>query len=371
MDTLETAVGAAAGGDSFREVDPRTMALSDEEATRVVQFCLAGDGWGVAVSDQDSRVLKVVLSRSASETTAYQFEGATFEAALAAAVDAGVLKSSSVEKQVAFISQASSTASDQPMSVQSALFAKITAGISALVHETQRERGVSALYAASKGQVFGSELTDQWVRTDRRSRELFTLRRKHAEQLPAGVARDLKVADRLLAQVVASRGRVKSLGAASTELIEVYSKLNGEILAIIDDLSRLVANPLQRPSALAWMALLYAKEKTGIERAQLASAFARDQFIADQRQSLPALIAGRECYLHLFGAAAPPNVVKQLRQRLATDVTDDVARMERIALSHHEGRFGVDAASWFSAMTRLMDGMAQAEGALRLGFLRA
>jgi hypothetical protein len=345
------------------------MALSDEEATRVVQFCLAGDGWGVAVSEQDTRVLKMVLSRSVSETTAYRFEGATFEAALDEAVAAGVLKASSVEKQIAFIGNAGTT-SAPPTSVESALFAAITAGISALVHETQRERGVSALYAASGGQVFGDELVEQWARTDRRSSELFALRRKHGDRLPAGVSRDLKIADRLLAQVVASRGRVKSLGTVPAELIESYSKLNGEILAIIDDLSRLVANPLQRPAALAWMALLYAKEKTGIERAQLASAFARDEFLAGQHQSLPGLIAGRECYLHLFRAAAPPNVVKQLRQRLPRDVTDDVARMEQIALGRQNGHFGIDAASWFDAMTRLMDTMAQVEGALRLGFLR-
>ena len=143
------------------------------------------------------------------------------------------------------------------------------------------------------------------------------------------------------------------------------------MLQVIDDLSMRVANPLQRPTALAWMSLLHAKEKTGIERAQLASAFARDRFLAGQHLAVSALIAGRKCYLHLFAAAAPGHAGRHLREKLSPDVIDQVERMEKIALSRASGRFGVDAAEWFAAVSRLVERLAHVEAALRIDLARA
>ena len=81
--------------------------------------------------------------------------------------------------------------------------------------------------------------------------------------------------------------------------------MNREFLRVIDGLLATIINPVQRPTGFAWVALLYAKEKTGIERAQLVSAFEHDRYFDGQYQALLGLISARESYLHLFTAAAP------------------------------------------------------------------
>src|SRR5438552_5129280 len=123
------------------------MALGIDEATRIVRFCLAGDGWGTATHEEESCILSVVVNRVA-RAQPFRFAGETFEEAFKLAVDAGVLKTSSVERQIEFLRRTLEPRSGPPMrealpTVGQVEFPAATALVSALVHETQRERGLS------------------------------------------------------------------------------------------------------------------------------------------------------------------------------------------------------------------------------------
>ena len=351
------------------------MALGREDATRIVRFCLAGEGWGSAVREEDVCTLKLVLTGGEHAET-HRFEGPTFEAAFRDACSAGVLKRSCVDKQIAFLARTTAPGAAVPFNdvggasgtvVPGGLFSAIAGLVSTIVHETQRERGISSLYAASGGRLFARELTSQWRATDRRRRELVAFRepRKGAPAVPARVAGRLEDASQLLDVVMATRDGVEGLRTIPVEIIETYSRMNGELLRIVDDVAGMVAEPEHRPAVLAWTALLYAKEKTGIERAQLVSAFERDRYFDGQYQAVLGLIAARQSYLHLFAIAAPPPFGKITRERLAGEAAEDVERMERTALLRREGGFGVDPLAWFAAMTRQMDLLSEAEAKVR------
>ncbi len=114
------------------------------------------------------------------------------------------------------------------------------------------------------------------------------------------------------------------------------------------------------------MALLYAKEKTGIERAQLVSAFERDRFAEGQYQAVLGVIAARQSYLHLFAAAAPPTASELLRTRMESDIAETVDRMERVALEHRRGGFGIDPTAWFAAISRQIELYGDVESAVRV-----
>jgi len=148
------------------------------------------------------------------------------------------------------------------------------------------------------------------------------------------------------------------------ELIDAYSRVNREFLQVIDALLPLVADPAHRPTALAWIALLNAKEKTGIERAQLVSAFQRDRYVDGQYQALLGLIAARDSYLHLFSDAAPASARELLHEQLASEVASTVHRMEQIALDRRRGGFGVDPTDWFAAISAQIDRLGALESAV-------
>ena len=350
------------------------MALGLDETTRIVRFCLAGDGWGTASYEGEGRVLSLVVNGVAQAET-FRFEAGTFEEALRLAVDAGVLKAASVEKQIAFLRQTSpgdagSRSGTTPRPLPDAAggplpFPEATAILSALVHETQRERGISSLYAASGGRLFGDQLVAQWRVTERRRLAWLAFQGRFADRLPPAAAAQLARAQDLLGQVVAARGRIEKLEVPAPELIESYSRTNRELLRVIDRLLVTVVDPLQRPTALAWLALLYAKENTGVERAELVSAFERDRYVDGQYQSLLGLIAARESYLHLFAAAAPLTAGDLMHESLESKTTGTVQRMERIALAHRRGGFGVDPTDWFDAISDQIDLLGDVESAVR------
>jgi hypothetical protein len=59
-----------------------------------------------------------------------------------------------------------------------------------------------------------------------------------------------------------------------------------------------------------------------------------------------------------------------MRARLASEVGPAVEQMERIALSHREGGFGVDAAAWFTTISRHIDLLADVEATVRVSLTR-
>jgi hypothetical protein len=355
------------------------MALGVDEATRIVRFCLAGDGWGNAAYQGELRVIELLVN-GALQAAPFRFEAETFEAALQLAVEAGVLKSEIVAKQIAFIRQTSAKesggrprgAGPPKESADAAAtrsgpvpFSEVTGILSALIHETQRERGISSLYAASGGRLFGEQLVGQWRVTERRRLALSAFQERFGDRLPPSAAAQLGRAQALLREAAAARVKIEKLQIAPVDLIDAYSRLNRELLRVIDALLVTVVDAAQRPTALAWIALLNAKEKTGVERAQLVSAFERDRYFDGQYQSLLGLIASRESYLHLFAAAAPLTAGDLMHEKLESKTADAVQKMERIALDHRRGGFGVDPTDWFEAISDQIDFFGDVEAAVR------
>lgn len=338
------------------------MALTVDEATRIVQFCLAGDGWGKASAEGDALAIHLMVN-GAERAQPYEFRADSFEAALQAAVEAGVLKAAAVDKQIAFLRRTASRSGRGPG--EAPRFHEATAVVSALIHETQRERGVSSLYAASGGRLFPRELALQWRNTDRRQAELAAFRERCEGQLPGAAAGRLTAAGEALAEVTVARAAVQSLKLRPADLIAAYTRVNREYLQAIDALLPTVTDPGQRATALAWIALLNAKEKTGIERAQLVAAFERDRYADGQYQAVLGLIAARDSYLHLFSDAAPAPARELLQEQLASEVAGAVRRMEEVALARRRGGFGVDPTDWFTAISAQIDRLAALEAAVR------
>jgi methyl-accepting chemotaxis protein len=333
------------------------------------------------VHEDELCVLKI--GRTAQrETEVRRFADRTFEAALRQAAAAGTLKSDSLEKQIAFLARSlpdrCSDAEDGGLVEAPAasrflaetLFPATTSVISALVHETQRERGTSSLYASSAGQLFASELRGQWRTTDDRRADLVLFRQRHGSRLPPQQMLHLDRAERLIGDLIEGRGKVESLEMTPAQIIDSYSAANRELLSVIDGLAAATVETALRPTALAWMALLYAKEKTGIERAQLASAFTRDRYTDGQHAMVSALIASSDSYLHLFSAAAPISVGELLRQSLKSEAVGAVTEMERVALGRSEGGFGIDPTAWFANVSRKMDLLGDVESAVRASLTR-
>jgi hypothetical protein len=338
------------------------MPLAQADALRILRFCLAADDSGSATIGADGACLvTVALCRSSYEVRT--FEGATFEESLRRAGSAGVLKMACVDKQIAFLARrdpgddargTTPTPTLAPVDDAEFPFLSITDAVHGLLHETQRERGLSTLFAASSGRLPGPELARQRSRVDTQ-RAVLTRVLRDSPDAPPSVRHRVERASTLLNQLGQTRAGVEDLVVTAAQLIAYYSSINAELLAALDAFVVTGVSGARRSSALACVALLYAKEKTGVERAQLTDAFLEDRFSEGQRLSVAALIAAQASYLHIFSAAAPRAAEQLLRRTLASPEASEVQRMESVVYGADETGFGVDASTWFAMISRKID----------------
>jgi hypothetical protein len=345
------------------------MPLNQADAVRILRFCLAADDSGTATQRDDGAcVVTIALCRSSYEVRT--FEGATFEESLRAAGGAGALKTACVDKQIAFVARRdpgdepsprtptprtlASAANDTARTDADPPFLSLASAVGALLHETQRERGVSTLFLASRGRLLAAELALQRARVDEQRAALAALAAARPEA-PASVWHRLDRAQTLLAQLGTARAGVDDRVVTVPQIIASFSAINVELLAALDAFMVTGLGGPARAGALACVALLYAKEKTGIERAQLADVFLEDRFSEGQRLSIAAAIAAQASYLHIFSAAAPRAADQLLRRTLASPEAAEVERMESVVYAAGEAGFGIDAHAWFAAITRKID----------------
>jgi hypothetical protein len=341
------------------------MPLAQVDAVRILRFCLAADDSGSATVGADGECrITVALCRSSYEVRT--FDGATFEEALRRASSAGVLKTACVDKQIAFLArrdpgeieakEPTPTPTPDVTSPSDAEFPflAVTDAVHALLHETQRERGLSTMFVGSRGRLPGAELQRQRSRVDTQRAVLARVVRD-ATDTPPSVRHRLDRANTLLGQLAATRAGIDDLVVTAAQEIGFYSNVNAELLAALDAFVVTGVSGPRRSGALACVALLYAKEKAGVERAQLTDAFLEDRFSEGQRLSVAGVIAAQASYLHIFSAAAPRAADQLLRRTLASPEASEVQRMESVVYGTDETGFGVDASTWFAMISKKID----------------
>jgi len=350
------------------------MPLTRQDALRLLHFCLGPDDSGsVELADDGAALVTVALAESPAGVPGVRtFEAATFDTALRQAADAGMLKAACVEKQIAFLSKEKDAGADRrgapepPVPLRPPprdLFPRLVSAMAGLLHELQVERGMSAICAASSGRHFRRELARQRERVDGRRERLVLLRRELAEPLGGTLVRRFEQVDIRLRGVVKARAALDAGQTSAAEIVATYSAANLELLGIADGALVAFAPGPQHPSALASVVLLYAKEKTGIERARVGAAFAARSFSDDDRQTLAALLSARRSYLHIFAATAPRAAEELLERSLDSTVEADLARAEELILAGREDETDLDARGWFNLTSRKIEQLAEVSAA--------
>ena len=230
-----------------------------------------------------------------------------------------------------------------------------------LLHATQRERGATAVFLASGGTKFATQMTEQRRATNVARSAFESFLESSGDELPAEVLEPLEPALSSLAELEAHRASANELRSETAETISYYTSMNGNLLDSIASVATATSNADLQREATAYLAFLDAKERTGIERAQLASVFGTDEFAPGQLATVVTLIAARESYLDVFQSLADPEVVAFFRQTESDPVVAETAALEAIAVDNGVGGFGVDSAVWFETISARIDLLKEVE----------
>ncbi|GEM_PF-1487657 len=230
-----------------------------------------------------------------------------------------------------------------------------------LLHETQKERGATAVFMSSQGERFGSETSAQQRTTDGPRRELLAYVEDHRSELPDEVSRALQPALAEVARLDATRRDVSGLARPTREVIGYFTNMNGLLLQSIASIGSASSDADLRGMLFAYLSFLNAKENAGIERAQLANVFGEDQFAEGQFALVVSLIANQKSFLSLFEQSATPETLVLYNELQGDPLVSAVAAMENTAVSNGCCEFGIDSAEWFTTMTARINLLKQIE----------
>ncbi|MEP1870654.1 MAG: nitrate- and nitrite sensing domain-containing protein, partial [Paraglaciecola sp.] len=239
--------------------------------------------------------------------------------------------------------------------------AELTSFTSQLVHELQKERGMSAGYIGSNGSSFNSQLQKQRKLTDD-SLQAFT-NFYQADNYHTATNLTINQLVTNLNQLSNIRGKISSLDISLSDALSFYTSNNKLIL----DLNGMLAAELEETKSaerfLTLYNLAYAKEQAGIERAVLSSVFSQDSFTSQLFLRFAELVSKQDVYIQSAYAVSTANFKSEIDTFVNAKASKDVEHYRDIA-RNSQNNFNVDAKEWFEVATKRLNNLRNSEQVL-------
>jgi len=242
--------------------------------------------------------------------------------------------------------------------------------ISAMVHNTQKERGASAGFVGSNGKKFIDTMPSIRKDTDATREEMESFYRSMDFSVyPQEMQHQMDDAMNRLSQLSSVRNNISSLSYNVPQTVGYYTPLNGAFLDTIAYIAKMSSEKKMTTSLTAFTNYLYSKERAGVERAVMTGTFAKDSFPKGFYAKFVKLMSQQDTYMGRFLFLDSPENTSFYKQTLVGRSVDEVNRMRDVALSHINGDFGIDAPYWFETITAKINLLKKVENHLVEGIL--
>jgi len=229
----------------------------------------------------------------------------------------------------------------------------LSAVLSRLIHETQKERGASAGYLGSKGSKFRNILSEQKSSTDFRIAEYKNYLKSVDGSLDSDeLKNEIKSLYNFLYKLDNIRSKVSALAISVKDEVKFYTDMNKHILNITAINARLSTNQELVKSLTAYTNFLKSKERSGIERAILSATFALNRFKKGMFAKWIKLVAEQDSYADVFLSITNEKTKDFYLQSMKDPSIQIVENMRKVALKKAlVCDFGIDATYWFNSIT--------------------
>ncbi|MEZ9320833.1 methyl-accepting chemotaxis protein [Vibrio sp. 10N.286.51.E5] len=220
---------------------------------------------------------------------------------------------------------------------------------SELVHELQKERGMTAGFIGSQGTKFVSELASQRTSADNRRNQRNDYWQSANIELPQINRLNTEISQSLN-QLSSIRNRVDSQSIPLSEALGYYTKLNAKLLSVSALIAELSSDAAITTETIAYYNFLQGKERAGIERAVLNNTFSKNEFGPGMLVRFISLVTQQNTYFSNFEVLGNPENVRFFEQQLNDRSVAEVEKLRGLAESKMSG-FDVDPVYWFSQST--------------------
>ncbi|WP_286302145.1 methyl-accepting chemotaxis protein [Vibrio apostichopi] len=220
---------------------------------------------------------------------------------------------------------------------------------SELVHELQKERGMTAGFIGSQGTQFVSELRSQRTSADNRREQRNEYWQSADIDLPQINRLNAEISQSLN-QITTIRNRVDSQSIPLSEALGYYTKLNAKLLSVSALIAELSSDATITTETIAYYNFLQGKERAGIERAVLNNTFSKNEFGPGMLVKFISLVTEQNTYFSNFEVLSNSANVRFFEQQLNDRSVAEVEKLRDLAESKMSG-FDVDPVYWFAQST--------------------
>ncbi|CAK7007940.1 MAG: hypothetical protein DESF_00305 [Desulfovibrio sp.] len=243
-----------------------------------------------------------------------------------------------------------------------------------LIHELQKERGLSAGFTAGKGAAFARELREQRGATRSARAELEKkITSLGSAEAAAAVKKSFAPLFSRLDALDAMAARIDSLSVPVGDIIAEYSGTVEQLQTALQVVLQFSENLTIYMQAVQYFDLVAAKEFTGQERATLNAALSSGTFTKPLYKAWLERVALQNEFLKRSLAQASPAVARVYAQQ-AAPLREKVEKLRQLALDSADApRLEGDSQTWFATSTAFIDALHQVETAMStaLGSLAA
>ncbi|MGL9616722.1 nitrate- and nitrite sensing domain-containing protein [Bradyrhizobium sp. U531] len=238
--------------------------------------------------------------------------------------------------------------------------------LSGLVHELQRERGLSLTFLSSKGAQLGAELQQQRGRTNAGRASalgaLVDLAREGSGRLTSAS----QAAIESLGRLESLRAQIDRQAIAPAAATGALTEIVGRLITVTSGISKLATDDEISRSIAAHANLVEAKERAGLERATVAGAIAAGRFEPQAYVRAIGLAAAQDSFFTAFRAVASPHARDLFGSELSGPAIDQFDGMRKVVeRGGLAGEFGsLDSKAWFDAATVRIDLLKKIEDGL-------
>jgi methyl-accepting chemotaxis protein len=220
--------------------------------------------------------------------------------------------------------------------------------ISAVVHELQKERGLSAGFLASKGGNYRDQLAIQRKSVDQSRQNLMAAIAAGSEVSKSAA---MSQAENMLDGIASTRNKIDGLSIPVPDSFAFYTNLIGALLGGVSDLTLGSSDIRVANLSTAYYHLVLGKERAGQERAIGNGAVSSGSFTPENFRRLTELAAFQEANFRIFDRYSPPDLIAALKDAASGSSEVDTMRqaMARELLNGKVTAF--TAQEWFQATT--------------------
>jgi methyl-accepting chemotaxis protein len=229
--------------------------------------------------------------------------------------------------------------------------------VGALVHETQKERGMTAGFIGSKGEKFKTELPNQRNLVNDRLKDLNEfLSTFNKSEYRSDFVSNLENSLKNLEKLDEVRRNVDSFSIKAPVAIEYYTTTNSYLLNILSFVVKISNSANISKELISYMSILLAKEQTGIERAVGTNTFAQNRFTEGLKAKFYTVVAEQNVYTNQFFKVSTKKVVDFYDNTVVGKSIEAVEEMRKKALYMNlEENFDIDSNFWFKEITAKID----------------